>query len=150
MKVTIRKMDLSDIPFVYQEERRIFGKSLGEKTLYNEILYNEMSRYFIALIDDQRVGYIGSWLTRPNAEILNLFVLESHRGEGIGTMLVNQVVHVCEEEQIEHLTLEVRISNHGAIGLYEALGFDRIAIRKQYYEDGEDACLMVRPIGGTS
>lgn len=149
MSIIIRKMDLSDIPFVYQEERRIFGKSLGEKTLYNEILYNEMSRYFIAMDGERRVGYIGSWLTRPNAEILNLFVLESHRGKGIGTMLVNQVLHVCEKEHIELLTLEVRVSNTVAIGLYEALGFDRVTIRKQYYEDGEDASLMVRPIGGT-
>ena len=71
-------MDLSDIPFVYEEEIKIFGKSLGEMTLYNEILYNKMSRYFIALVDNKRAAYVGSWLTIPNAEILNLFVVEEH------------------------------------------------------------------------
>ena len=36
-------MDLSDISFVYEEEIKIFGKSLGESTLYNEILYNKIT-----------------------------------------------------------------------------------------------------------
>ena len=87
MTIRIRKMDLSDIPYVYNEELKIFGSSLGEKTLYNEVLYNEFSRYFVALVDEKRAGYIGSWLTKPNAEILNLFVSEKYRGLGLGKVL---------------------------------------------------------------
>ena len=40
-------------------------------------------------------------------------------------------------------TLEVRVSNVPAIGLYEKCGFKKAAIRRQYYQDGEDAFLMV-------
>ena len=147
MHLTIRKMDLSDIPFVYEEELKIFGKSLGEKTLYNEIIYNEMSRYYIALWKDKRVGYIGSWLTRPNAEILNLFVIESMRKQGFGKRLVAEVIRLCKSEHIEHLTLEVRTSNIAAIRLYQSLGFQHVTTRTNYYEDGEDALLMMRKIG---
>lgn len=147
MDVTIRKMDLSDIPFVYQQELSIFGKSLGEKTLYNEIIYNEMSRYFIALVNGKRAGYVGAWLTLPNAEILNLFVSEKYRGLGIGNQLMNAVIEVCKNEQIEHLTLEVRPTNTIAIQLYEALGFTAVTTRKKYYENGDDALLMLRNIG---
>lgn len=143
MSVTIRKMDLSDIPYVYKEELKIFGKSLGEKTLYNEIMYNEMSKYYIALVDGKRAGYIGSWLTMPNAEILNLFVSEDYRGLGIGQMLMDEVILICEKYEIENITLEVRESNDTAISLYEKLGFYKGAVRKNYYEDGEDAILMV-------
>lgn len=148
MEVIIRSMDLSDIPFVYKEELRIFGKSLGEKTLYNEILYNDMSRYFIATVDGKRAGYVGCWFTLPNAEVLNLFVTETFRGNGIGTKLMNVVIQLCEVEKIEHLTLEVRPSNIVAIRLYEELNFATVATRKQYYENGDDALLMVRKIGG--
>lgn len=143
MNLKIRKMDLSDIPYVYNEELKIFGKSLGEKTLYNEIMYNEMSKYYIALVDGKRSGYIGSWLTIPNAEILNLFVSEDYRGLGIGSMLLDEVIIACDEHSIENITLEVRESNDYAIRLYEKLGFYKGAVRKQYYEDGEDALLMV-------
>ena len=147
MEITIRKMDLSDIPYVYKEELKIFGKSLGEKTLYNEIMYNDMSKYFIALVDDKRAGYVGSWLTLPNAEILNLFVSEKYRGLGIGKDLVNEVIQVCNEHKIENLTLEVRISNKYGINLYEGLGFKRAYVRKKYYENGEDAILMMLNLG---
>lgn len=147
MNIKIRKMDLSDIPYVYKEELKIFGKSLGEKTLYNEIMYNDMSRYFIALVDGKRAGYVGSWLTIPNAEILNLFVSEKYRGLKLGVMLMDRVIEVCNDLELENLTLEVRESNKYALALYEQLGFKKGAIRKNYYEDGEDALLMVKYLG---
>lgn len=146
MAIRIRKMDLSDIPYVYEEEKKIFGTSLGEKTLYNEVLYNDLSRYFVALVDERRAGYIGSWLTIPNAEILNLFVSEKYRGLGIGKLLVNNVIEVCEDEKIEMLTLEVRRSNRIAQTLYKELGFYEGSIRKKYYGNGEDAILMVKEL----
>ncbi len=148
MEILIRKMDLSDIPFVYEEEIKIFGKSLGEMTLYNEILYNKMSRYFIALVDNKRAAYIGSWLTIPNAEILNLFVVEKFRGIGLGKKLVNEVTNICRKENINMLTLEVRKSNSYAIKMYENAGFEVGTIRKKYYDNNEDALLMVLDLGG--
>ena len=148
MDILIRKMDLSDVPFVYEEEIKIFGKSLGEMTLYNEILYNKMSRYFIALVNGKRVAYVGSWLTIPNAEILNLFVIEDYRGLGIGKKLIDEVINICNKEKINMLTLEVRISNSYAIKMYEQIGFKVGTIRKKYYENNEDALLMVLDLGG--
>lgn len=148
MNIKIRKTDLSDIPFIYKEETKIFGKSLGEKTLYNEVLYNKLSRYFTALVNGKRIGYIGSWLTVPNAEILNLLVVNELQGNGIGKRLVEEVIRVSEKELIEMLSLEVRVSNIKAINLYKSLGFYEGTIRKKYYGNGEDAVLMVKDIGG--
>ncbi|KFZ27679.1 MAG: ribosomal-protein-alanine N-acetyltransferase [Candidatus Izimaplasma bacterium HR2] len=148
MELLIRKMDMSDVPFVYEEEIKIFGKSLGEMTLYNEILHNKMSRYFIALVDKKRAAYVGSWLTIPNAEILNLFVLEEYRGQGIGKKLIDEVVKVCNKEKIDMLTLEVRVSNKYAIKMYEDIGFKVGIVRKKYYENKEDALLMILSLGG--
>ena len=143
MEILIRKMDLSDIPYVYNEELKIFGNSLGEKTLYNEVLYNDMSKYFIALVDGRRAGYVGSWLTIPNAEILNLFVSEQYRGIGIGKKLVSNVFEVCKEQNIQMVTLEVRLSNTYAIDMYKDLGFEVSHVRKNYYGNNEDAYLMM-------
>lgn len=141
--IVIRKMDMSDIPYVYQEELKIFGKSLGEETLYHEILHNPLSKYFIALVDGKRAGYVGSWLTIPNAEILNLFVSEPFRGKKIGTLLMNQVIAICQQYEIEVLTLEVRETNQYAIQMYLDLGFEVSHKRKNYYSDHEDALFMV-------
>ena len=143
MEILVRKMDLSDIPYVYNEELKIFGKSLGEKTLYNEVLYNDMSRYFIALVDNKRAGYIGSWMTMPNAEILNLFVSDKYRGLGIGKMMMFNVFEVCKAENIQVLTLEVRVSNGYAVNMYKDLGFEVSHVRKNYYHNNDDAYLMM-------
>ena len=140
-------MKLSDISFVYEEELKIFGKSLGESTLFNDIMYNDMSLYFIAIVDGERVGYVGSWLTIPNAEILNLFVSEQYRGQKIGKKLMNEVVDVCKKMNIEMLTLEVNENNEYAIKMYEDLEFFVSHIRKKYYNNKEDALLMIKEIG---
>ena len=44
----------------------------------------------------------------------------------------------------EGLTLEVRVSNTGAQALYERFGFQSAGIRKNYYENVEDAIVMWR------
>jgi ribosomal-protein-alanine N-acetyltransferase len=45
-------------------------------------------------------------------------------------------------------TLEVRVSNEGAIALYERLGFRSGGIRRGYYTDNrEDALIMWRDAG---
>ncbi len=148
MNIEIKKMTLSDIPYVYEEEIKIFGKSLGEQTLYKDIMYNDMSLYFIARVDDKRAGYVGSWLTIPNAEILNLFVSKEYRGLKIGKRLMNEVIKICVIKSIEMLSLEVNINNKYAIKMYEDLGFKVSHIRKKYYDNKEDALLMILQVGG--
>jgi len=44
-------------------------------------------------------------------------------------------------------TLEVRAHNDPAIGLYESMQFQKIAIRRSYYADnGEDALVMLKTL----
>ena len=45
------------------------------------------------------------------------------------------------EAGAEHLTLELRVSNAAARGLYERFGFSPVGIRPRYYVD-EDALVM--------
>jgi len=48
---------------------------------------------------------------------------------------------LCEEMNVNLLTLEVRKSNKKAISIYERFGLNPIYIRRRYYRDGEDAIL---------
>ena len=44
---------------------------------------------------------------------------------------------------VERMTLEVRVSNDAAQGLYKKLGFRACGIRPKYYQDNnEDALIM--------
>ena len=40
------------------------------------------------------------------------------------------------------VSLEVRPENAAALGLYRAMGFTQIGLRKNYYARGEDAVIM--------
>lgn len=146
--VVIRRMDMSDVPFVYREEKRVFQQRLEEKALYEEIIENNHSRYYIALLDGKRIGYIGGWIPRPNAEVITVFVKEKYRHQHIGQELLAFLLDVFTKEEVESVTLEVRRTNNPAISLYRSFGFEQVAVRKNYYKDGEDALMMYLLLGG--
>ena len=67
-------------------------------------------------------------------------VLFEYRNKGIATILMEKLL----EEALD-ITLEVRIDNEIAINLYRKFGFEKVAIRKGYY-NGVDGILMERRV----
>lgn len=92
--------------------------------------------------------YVDAW------HVMNVAVDPDHRGRGIATMLLERLFEVTAEDERRGYTLEVRVSNATAIGLYERLGFQARGIRRGYYTDNrEDALIMWKdPVlrGGTA
>jgi ribosomal-protein-alanine N-acetyltransferase len=73
--------------------------------------------------------------TAGQLRLLSLVVLPGHRGHGVAAgLLLRGRGRTCD--------LEVRVSNEGAIRLYERVGFRKIRIIPGYYADKEDAWLM--------
>jgi len=65
------------------------------------------------------------------------------RRRGIGTALML----ACEEQvRLPFMKLSVRISNQGAISMYEKLGYQSSDIWQAYYNDGEDALVMAKKL----
>ena len=87
------------------------------------------------------------WIT-DNLEIINLYVDEEYQGMGFGSIIMDFVIDICEQNNIENLSLEVRSSNIKARNLYKKYGLKESHIRKDYYVDEnketEDAIVMVR------
>jgi len=48
-----------------------------------------------------------------------------------------------KKNTIDEFVLEVRVSNYGAISLYQNFDFETEGIKKKYYRDGENAYYMV-------
>lgn len=89
------------------------------------------------------VGYGGLWLMVDEAHVTTIAVSPSHRGLGIGELLLNGLIDQALELQASRLTLEVRISNESAQRLYLKYGFQPSGTRVRYYTDnGEDALIM--------
>ena len=52
---------------------------------------------------------------------------------------------IAEDNNVDNITLEVRVSNMIAINLYKKYGFREVATRKYYYGD-EDGILMEKQV----
>lgn len=80
----------------------------------------------------------------PEFEVHTIAVAREHQGEGIGRVLMEQLVHVADAYDGQ-MFLEVRVDNTAAIRLYEQFGFTEIGLRKGYYQpSGADAYTMMR------
>jgi ribosomal-protein-alanine N-acetyltransferase len=79
--------------------------------------------------------------------VVSVAVLEEHRGKGIGRALVLEGINGSSLRKSDEIYLEVRVSNKGAIKLYNDLGFETKSRLRSYYRDGEDAFLMALEIG---
>ena len=55
----------------------------------------------------------------------------------------NRLINIGKNHNIDNITLEVNINNINAIKLYEKYNFEKVAVRKGYY-DGVDGYLMER------
>lgn len=71
--------------------------------------------------------------------IATIGVIPPYQRRGIGRALLE----ACEEKtKLPRMRLTVRMSNNGAISLYEKEGYRSVDIWKRYYNDGEDGLVM--------
>lgn len=135
----IRKAKLEDALWIAKLEQETFSDPLSEEFITNDLKNNPFANYFVAELDGKVIGYIGSWIT-DNTEILNFCVDINYRNNGIGNELFDAVNNI----HIGMISLEVRETNLGARRFYERQGFKSVAIRKNYYSNGDNAILMVK------
>lgn len=143
-QLSFREMCMEDIPSVCAIEQEVFPVPWSEAAFRGELQDNVCARYYVAMLDDQVVGYGGMWLIVLEAHITNVAVTAKVRRMGIGEQLVKCLMQRAYEELgIVQMTLEVRRGNGPAQHLYRKLGFTVEGVRPSYYEDnGEDAYLM--------
>ena len=136
-------MELSDIEDILVVEKLSFSIPWSKDSFEKEIVDNNLATYLVAKVNEKAVGYIGMWKVLNEGHITNVAVHPEFRHQGIGDQLVSELLSLCEKENIDLVTLEVRKSNYNAIKLYEKHGFVAEGIRKAYYQDNkEDAIIM--------
>lgn len=143
-KVTIRRMEKTDVERVVELEALSYGEHHWSKeSFYNE-LDNNLANYYCA-VDSQNsvIGYAGCWHIFEEAHITTLSVHPEHRKIGVAQSLLFTLIDDCYKNKIKYITLEVRESNIPAISLYEKNGFKSIGMRKNYYQDNNENALIM-------
>ncbi|MDR3070606.1 MAG: GNAT family N-acetyltransferase [Propionibacteriaceae bacterium] len=75
-------------------------------------------------------------------DLRTVTVARNHRRQGIAKTLIRAGARWAAQQGAMRMMLEVSQVNDGAIALYSRLGFDGLAIRENYYGDGNDALVM--------
>lgn len=65
--------------------------------------------------------------------LLNITVSPQLRRLGIGIKMMHAIEGVAAQQTMPRIILEVRPSNEAALKLYQALGYEQIGMRKNYY-----------------
>ena len=139
--VKVREIKKEDIKKVVYLEETFLGETLGEEMIESELGSN-VTKFYVATLNEEVVGYIGRYEFLGEVEILNFVVEEIHQRKGIGQLLFNQVEQ--DVQNLNKMTLEVRESNTKAINFYLKNGFKQISVRKHYYKNGEDAKVLIK------
>lgn len=113
-------------------------------TLFMSELNLRTSRYYIAArVGSSVAGYAGIMYATDEAHITNIAVDPAWQRHHIGSRLLLNLARSAPHFGARHLTLEVRVSNVAAQGLYGRFGFRVEGLRKNYYaESNEDALIM--------
>lgn len=137
----MRRRDLTAIQVI---ERQVYPQPWSVNVFANEIeMAKQGQRYYIvAHRAGHLVGYAGMMLVADEAHITNVATDPIRQREGIGRRLLAELAWEARKRRCTGLTLEVRISNVAAQGLYHQFGFEPAGIRQRYYENVEDAIVM--------
>lgn len=144
-KTEIRIIPLSKelVPEVAAIEAVCFSEPWSEQA-YLEACDKEDYLYLVA-VDDKghAVGMCGLIIGLFEAEVMNVAVHPDYRGQGVAQKLMDALMEAGEARGVKEYTLEVRVSNAGAIHVYEAHGFVGEGIRPGFYRmPTEDALIM--------
>ena len=142
--VDIRPLALADLNAIEVIERRSYPTPWSRSMFAGE-LAKPTSLCLGAFEDDELAGYLIISRYVDAWHVMNIAVAPQFRRRGIATALLQKLFEQTEDGSRRGYTLEVRVSNEGAIKLYERLGFTARGTRRGYYTDNrEDALIMWR------
>lgn len=99
----------------------------------------------VAEVDGRIVGHGVLAVGAGEAHVLNVCIAPEQQGRGFGRALLAHLLDRARVLGAEMVFLEVRASNRPALELYESMGFNAIAVRRNYYPapfGHEDAQVM--------
>jgi ribosomal-protein-alanine N-acetyltransferase len=145
VNLVLRPLVLADLDAVERIERASYPAPWS-RSMFAAELAKPSSRLLGAFVEpDGLVGYLVLSRYVDAWHVMNVAVDPRWRRRNIASSLLERLLEETAGDPHRGYTLEVRVSNLGAIHLYERFGFRSRGIRRGYYTDNrEDALIMWR------
>ncbi len=141
--VQFRSMELTDLPEVMRIENLSHLFPWSERVMRDCL----QAGYTCSVIELHQlvVGFSLLSFAADEAHLLNICIDPMFQRQGLGRHLMEHVLRQSRENKVKRIFLEVRISNQGALNLYQSMGFRQIGIRRGYYpaEEGKEDALVL-------
>jgi len=144
--ITYRNLTAIDAIAIFDLEREIFGKHAWTLTQVKEELSGSRRLYIGAIDGEKVVGYAGIAANGESADIHNVAVQSGYRRQGIARRLIARLERWAQDQGANSALLEMRVGNDEALPLYQSLGYQEIARRRDYYSSGVDAIVMKKDL----
>jgi ribosomal-protein-alanine N-acetyltransferase len=144
----IEPATVADLDAIVELERHAFPTPWPREVFAAE-LARDVGRLDVARAPGI-VGFCNYWLvvdpggSAGEVHILAIATHPDHRRAGIGGALLGHALAAGRAQRCAIATLEVRRGNVPAIAMYERAGFRTVHVRARYYQNSEDALVMVR------
>ncbi len=92
--------------------------------------------------DRKMVGWYVLQVVLDESHLLTFAIDPVFQGLGLGRRMLKHCFEMAKMKGAKIMILDVRLSNHVAVHLYESVGFIPLYVRKKYYSDGEDSVVM--------
>ncbi len=145
MNIELRRLTIADLAAIERIERQSYPTPWSRSMFASELA--KTSSICLGAVDtdasEALVAYLIISRYADAWHVMNVAVQKDYREHGVATKLLSRLFEVTAGDDRRGYTLEVRVSNGGAIRLYEKLGFVPRGLRRGYYTDNrEDALIM--------
>ena len=139
--MSLRQAGIRDINSIVSIEKRSFEKSYWNKRslkyLFNNSLTNSV---WIFEVNKKKIGFLIEQRCLNEVSILNLAVDKKYQNNGFGKKIISQYLSLLPSDSV--VFLEVNKNNFIARKIYTSLNFKEVDLRKNYYNNVEDALIM--------
>ena len=141
MEIQINEMKLEDLDCIKNILLTDFD-DFWNYDIFKTELESKNSKYIIAKMGNEIVGFAGVKVVLEQADIMNIVTKKNCRNKGIGSLLLKSLIDICKDLNVSSIMLEVDENNLSAIHLYKNFGFEILNTRKNYY--GINSALIMR------
>lgn len=153
IEVRLRPLASADFDRVLDLEHELFGAGAWTYGMLADELAGLGRWYVVAEPVDAAerygvgnrpvIGYAGLWFDGEVAQVMTIGTARAYQGRGVGRRLLQALVDRSRALRARALFLEVAVDNAHALALYEQFGFERLGVRKRYYQpEDKDAYTM--------